>query len=195
MFARILAACCCLSALTFAGSLDTGSQKVVVFLNEGAAPDVIRAMQKEVEVQMATTGYRTMWNVSEVVEYGTAVVAKLHGTCSASAIEHGSSSVAGQELAGTKVIEDRISPFITLDCTRVNEFLGAKPGTVTDQAYGRALGRLMAHELYHFLAQTKDHSKSGIAQAAITPSELLSEHVRFDAQAMDRLRPAVDRGF
>ena len=42
-----------------------------------------------------------------------------------------------------------------------------------------ALGRVIAHELYHVLTQTRHHMTSGIAKAAYTEYELLCPPLNF----------------
>jgi hypothetical protein len=37
---------------------------------------------------------------------------------------------------------------------------------------GRAMGRVLAHELYHIVADTSDHGREGVTQASLTPREL-----------------------
>jgi hypothetical protein len=39
---------------------------------------------------------------------------------------------------------------------------------------GRAMGRVLAHELYHIVADTAQHGRDGVAQAALSPRELTS---------------------
>jgi hypothetical protein len=48
---------------------------------------------------------------------------------------------------------------------------------------------LLAHELYHVLAQTEDHASAGIAKARFSAADLLAEHLDFETASLDRLRP------
>jgi hypothetical protein len=34
------------------------------------------------------------------------------------------------------------------------------------------MGRVLAHELYHIVADTSDHGREGVTQASLTPREL-----------------------
>jgi cytochrome c553 len=54
--------------------------------------------------------------------------------------------------------------------------------------YGRALGRVVAHEMYHILTGEKQHASHGVAQAHFSPSELLSDDFRYDARQVRSLR-------
>jgi hypothetical protein len=44
-----------------------------------------------------------------------------------------------------------------------------------DRVLGRALGRVLAHELYHILSGTKRHSARGLAKASFAVDELISD--------------------
>ncbi len=45
--------------------------------------------------------------------------------------------------------------------------------------YGRAVGRVLAHELYHIFANTQHHG-SGVGKAAYTVDNLLGTVFQFD---------------
>jgi hypothetical protein len=49
--------------------------------------------------------------------------------------------------------------------------------------------RLLAHELYHVLAQTGEHAVEGIAKARFSRADLMAEHFEFEAITLDKLRP------
>ena len=62
-----------------------------------------------------------------------------------------------------------------------------------NRRYGRALGRVVAHELYHILANTTDHSRHGLAKALLTVSELVLDPCRFGSHEIERIRKASVR--
>ena len=49
------------------------------------------------------------------------------------------------------------------------------------------MGRLLAHELYHLLLQTRTHSATGIAKAVYTPKALLAPSLRFEHGELERI--------
>jgi hypothetical protein len=51
------------------------------------------------------------------------------------------------------------------------------------------MARLLAHEFYHVLAQTDDHTQTGIAKARFSTADLLAEHFDFESVALGRLHP------
>jgi hypothetical protein len=44
----------------------------------------------------------------------------------------------------------------------------------SDQLLGRALGRVVAHELVHILSQSPAHSKSGVEMRALSGQQLIA---------------------
>ncbi len=50
------------------------------------------------------------------------------------------------------------------------------------------MGRLVAHELYHVLAQTRDHATEGIGKPCFSAADLISDRFEFEAVALARFR-------
>jgi hypothetical protein len=81
----------------------------------------------------------------------------------------------------------------TLD-TRV---LGAEekqwPPALRERIVGRAIGRVIAHEIGHYLLRTPLHTASGLMQAVHTAGDLVAQsRRRFGLSASDASRLAVD---
>jgi len=111
-----------------------------------------------------------------------------HGSCSTAA--SGDPTVSNEtgasiELAQTAVYADRIMPYSEMNCDTLRAFIGtAQP----DQRMGIAMGRVVAHELYHVLLQTGRHSNKGIAKAIYSPAALLGRSLRFEAGELEKIR-------
>ncbi len=56
------------------------------------------------------------------------------------------------------------------------------PGNEREGAYGRALGRVLAHELYHIFGNTTHHASEGVAKESYTVQDLLTEEFQFEAK-------------
>jgi hypothetical protein len=80
-------------------------------------------------------------------------------------------------------VDGYILPFIWVDCAALSRLVGPsiteEPSVLRNYFYGRALARLVAHELYHVLMQTTGHARTGIANAQLTAAELLAERLQF----------------
>ena len=61
-------------------------------------------------------------------------------------------------LAFTHLSNGQVIPFTDVECDRVRSSLRsahAEPGNMGDVLFGRALGRVLAHELHHIIDQTR----------------------------------------
>ena len=100
-------------------------------------------------------------------------------------------------LGSTQVSEGRVLPFVTLDSARVRrtvERLAIATRTpATRQDLGRALGRVLSHELYHVLSASQDHDSEGVAQAALSGRELVRGELRFTESTRERIRQGLRR--
>jgi len=104
-------------------------------------------------------------------------------------------------LGWTHMSDGQILPFTDVSCDRVRDFLG--PGLLQfaveerDEKYGRALGRVLAHELYHIFAHTMQHGSMGVAKESYNMKDLLADDFQFQARESrmlqtNRQRPAVE---
>jgi hypothetical protein len=52
---------------------------------------------------------------------------------------------------------------------------------------GRAMGRVLAHEVYHAVLRTPSHAAHDIAKPSLTPAELFGPELRFDSTQIAHL--------
>jgi hypothetical protein len=85
-----------------------------------------------------------------------------------------------------------ILPFGAVDCDRIRTFLQADLlSFAADQReliFGRAVGRVLAHELYHIFTRSRHHSLEGVGKAAYATRDLLAGRFAFDAAESTELR-------
>lgn len=91
-------------------------------------------------------------------------------------------------LGRTDVSDGRVLPYVQVYCDEVRDFVPFTSGVSPAKVFGRALGRVVAHELYHALLDTRDHSRTGVARFAQTPHDLTRETLLLDTRSIDRLR-------
>ena len=107
---------------------------------------------------------------------------KFLGRCDAGGLRTTAPSTPGR-LGWTHVNGVVVLHFSDVDCGQVRGFL--EPGLARllpggrEAAFGRALGRVLAHELVHIFAQTARHG-SGVCQAAFTVDDLLVSRPRLE---------------
>ena len=163
---------------------------------------VLEALQDEVESIMAPIGLRFEWrdlakSAGHEVSAELAVVT-FQGKCDIAGLT--SHSKFEGALGWTHVSDGQILPFTDVNCDRVREFtqsglLGFR-GEEREERYGRALGRVLAHELYHIFANTTRHG-SGVAKESYSMQDLLSDDFVFQARESrmlqaNRPRPAME---
>jgi hypothetical protein len=104
-------------------------------------------------------------------------------------------------LGWTHVSDGQILPFTDVSCDRVREFVqsGLLLFRMEDREarYGRALGRVLAHELYHIFANTTRHGSMGVAKESYSVQDLVADDFQFQAKESrmlqtNRPRPAVE---
>ena len=164
---------------------------------------VLEALQVEVDSIMAPIGLRFQWR-----DLGTTgghevsaelAVITFKGRCDAVGLP--THSRLEGALGWTHVSDGQILPFTDISCDRIRQF--TQPGLLAfrtaDRAakYGRALGRVLAHELYHIFANTMRHGSLGVAKESYSTQDLLADDFLFQAKESrmlrtNRQRAAVD---
>ena len=155
---------------------------------------VTEALHDELESIMAPMGLRFEWHSLTGVR-GNEVAVELavltfKGRCDVAGLlpRNGSPGALGW----THVSDGIILPFSDVDCDRIRGFVQKELLSVhpddREAAFGRALGRVVAHELYHIFANTAKHGSCGVGKSAYTVQELLSEDFQFEARESQALR-------
>jgi hypothetical protein len=180
--------------VSLAGDLDLPEIGLLLRFDNPPALTFITTMQTEVTRLLVPADLRVRWMTPEDLGAQTftrALVFSFHGDCRALPAETASERVPLPViLAETAVSESTILPFGEVNCDRLRGFLsGEGPrGAGVESRLGLATARVVAHEMYHVLLQTKEHGKTGISRAAHTPSALLSKSLRFDDEELSRMR-------
>jgi hypothetical protein len=200
MYACIKVMCCLLPFSIGIGrseSVTPPAVEVLVYLkSEGTtSPAVVASMMRELGELMQTTGFHIEWgdwkNPGVSSENADLAVVVLRGACSASSLEPSEQAKNTLVLASTAVANAQVLPFSWIDCTSLGQFLG--PSIAHESAgrrdfiYGRAMARLLGHELYHILAHTVEHTPAGVAKERFRTEDLLAEHFSYENEALFRL--------
>lgn len=93
------------------------------------------------------------------------------------------SQTASVPLGQTQVVDGEVLPFSDVRCDPVRKLIGRdlaiQPSYEREQLLGRALGRVLAHELYHILLRTTSHGTDGLARPAQTAADLMADRDNF----------------
>ena len=90
--------------------------------------------------------------------------------------------------AGTKTFK------VHLDGYNLMPFLSGSANETPrrDFLYGRAMARVVAHELYHVLMRSAEHARGGVARSCFNTGDLLTERFEFEGATLARLRSRID---
>jgi hypothetical protein len=96
-------------------------------------------------------------------------------------------------LAFTYSSDGNVLPFSEVACDKIRSSVGKAMwgGDYgrSEMLFGRALARVVAHELYHVLARTESHASSGVAKRSLSGSQLISDELRLNESDLKRMRP------
>lgn len=165
---------------------------IVNFQNSYSAP-AIKAMEREVEQILKSSGVTLEWRSrSEASDatFNDLVVMTFKGSCVFNPMP-----IVYDELgpyAYTRTTGGEVQPFGVVDCDHVVSSLHtAMTGddyAKADFLLGRALGRVVAHELVHMLTKSKQHGREGVEKAALSARQLIAESLPLSTFDVDRLQ-------
>jgi hypothetical protein len=139
-------------------------------------------MEHEVGNILRDTG-RTVefrsWDEATEGVFDLIAVVRFSGNCGVVPWPH--DSATDGPLGFTYVSDGAVLPFSQISCEKIAGSLGpAVPRMEPSQAetlFGRAMGRVVAHELIHMISGSAIHSHEGIARSAFSRSDLTSERL------------------
>jgi hypothetical protein len=181
----------------WAEPVSSPDHRVVVYLQTGSSgqlDNTVAYMQRELEALMQTAGYSVEWkipgNPSGETDSVIAVV-ELRGSCRPPEAKAQVKPVKnGASLASTAVDGDHVLPFSWINCDTLTQMLAPSLAAVKskqrDFLYGRAMGRVLAHELYHMLANQREHVGSGVGKPSFSAKDVLGERFTFEESALAR---------
>lgn len=174
---------------------------VLVKLEREAPAPAIDEMRREVSRVMLPAGvYFNVLLESETTPgavFDDVVVVTIKGQCTVEQDpmlidERGPATLAYAFSSGTEIL-----PFAVVSCDHVRHAvdpaLWGGQHFSRDRLLGRALGRVVAHELFHVVERTSVHSKSGIFQPALSGAQLIAEEMSFAPADISRLRRSFVR--
>ncbi len=158
---------------------------------------VAAAMREEVDSLLAPLGlafdWRSLGSASGQEVFLAVVVIRFWGDCGGSVLHRfGPQSL---RFGSTHVTGEEILPFSDVDCDGVRGAAGRQLLLMgredRERAFGRALGRVVAHELYHVLTKATHHGLTGIAKPQWSARDLTFEGFRFGEEDYRVLRRSV----
>jgi len=121
-------------------------------------------------------------------EFNDLMLVKLKGNCRLDGAPLQRASSGPLALAHTS--DGKVLPFIEVFCDQVRAVvrpvLWGDQFRNTDELMGRALARVIAHEIYHVVTGTK-HGSGGIARHSLSGPQLISDQLFFQPEDIERL--------
>jgi hypothetical protein len=179
---------------------------VGVFLDFDSVPGKasVEAMKSEVDALLKPSGVAVDWRVAGQSHgdesFNGLVVLKFKGKCKVEAWQAPTDNEFApgetRALGSTQVENGHVLPFSEVKCDAVKQALSylnpAANQSERQKALGLAMGRVVAHELYHILARTTAHAAHGLAKAAESLPDLVSTHgLPFRAEESEAIRKGV----
>lgn len=157
-----------------------------------STPDgVLKAFRGETERVLPIPGLDIQWRRAGddpgAESFDRLIVIRLVGECNPRGI---SASRETGPLGVTHVSDGRILPFVEADCGRIvraSQRLRRVPFRLRAEELGRAIGRVIAHEVYHVLSASSQHDCQGLSKPSLTAVELFFPGIGFVPAALDRM--------
>jgi len=187
-----------LGQIPIAEALAPGGTLTIALASDHSVSETVRsAMQREAENALAPSRVVLRWKDSNSLHsevYERLARVRLRGFCRIGAPIPSSLRIDRRNieaLGQTQVVDGKVLPIADLQCDSVRKLIDRDvriaPASEQDELLGRALGRVMAHELYHVLLRTRAHGHSGLARPAQNSVELLAPRNAFAGEEERKL--------
>jgi hypothetical protein len=168
---------------------------ILDFEQRNPGEQAVRQMQREAAMQLRDSGLTLEWATATESrrrqDLTDIVVFKMRGKCAMDSFPVVADEL-GLPLAFTHSTEGDILTFGAVDCDRVRSSLKRTMAggdySRADFLYGRALGRVMAHEMYHMLARSKAHADQGVTRECLSSNELVRDGLMMPDRSLRAIR-------
>jgi hypothetical protein len=177
-----------------AESADAHRVTVVLDFQEPYSSDALAQMKREMQGLLKDAGVSLDWKtLQEAVgnDDGDMVVVRFNGKCILKPLSYLYYDERGP-LAHTYSSDGKVLPFSEVSCDHVaasvRSALFGGDYAHADLLLGRALGRVVAHELMHVLTRSGEHEREGVCSEALSGKQLISETLPFCPQEVKRMQ-------
>jgi hypothetical protein len=174
---------CALFAVIASACTAFATARVTIILQFDASysESSVNEMKRELQSLMTNSGVELNWRRSDELSasdsFPSLVVVTFHGTCEMRTLAP-PLPTEPKALAYAHVSNGTVIPFADVECDRVGRWLGmakTAPGARGDLLFGRALGRILAHELHHIIEKTRAHTQHGISRKSLSARDLIAD--------------------
>lgn len=154
--------------------------------------NAVTEMEREAALILKPSGIRPSWRFGKhppVVSPQIAVIV-FRGSCEFDFMQSGNASDG--PLAFTWISDGQVLPFGEVNCNKVvsavQNALAGRSAAAGEQLVGRALGRVVAHELVHILTRSVQHGTDGVQKPSLSGQELIQPDLALAAEDVNLLR-------
>jgi len=192
MFVRALTLATLASAAMAANAPHPASLTIVLDFKGPHSQRSIEAMKHEVETILQGAALKLDWRMrgeAAPEAFDNLVLVRFKGRCVLEPVgylydERG-------PLAFTYSTSGVVQPFSEVACDQVaaaaRSAMHGGDFSKSDLLMGRALGRVVAHELVHILSGSAAHGHEGVAKRALSPSQLVSPSLPLSPADLERI--------
>jgi len=181
---RYLVVCAFLAAST-AFSASRSDLTLVLAFDKQSADAAVGEMKQELAELFRSSGFDLDFKLAQELgaypQFERVVSIRFLGECRMDKVPW--QPPPQGSLGFSRAVDGKVLPFIEIQCDLVRDLIRsatAAEGSRRDLLLGRALGRVVAHELYHVLIRTSKHG-SGLTQPTLNAKELVQEELAFDS--------------
>jgi hypothetical protein len=184
-----------IAALPALGGSKSTDLTVVLDFKGPYSPASVDAMKQETQSILQDAGLHLEWKSREEASHASfsdLVIVRFNGACELPPPPLYDELGEIGPLASTYTTDGQVQPFSDVACDRVGAFVrsGLHGGDFkkADLLIGRALGRVVAHELVHMLTGAKKHSREGVFEPGLTVEQLVAGELPLSPADIERLR-------
>ena len=182
---------CALMAGT--GTHSPSKLTVVMDYQGSLSQRTLSAMERETEGILKPAGLSLGWRLAADAareSFEDLVVVEFKGPCHVEPVPYVYDELGPMAFAYSS--DGNVQPFAQVSCTKVaasvRSAMGGEDLPKADMLLGRALGRVLAHELVHILTGSEVHGRDGVQRAALSGKDLISGALVLGAGDLARLR-------
>jgi hypothetical protein len=189
-------------AYVFAEGAQAVSAPIAIYMSfdDTHSEHAVGAMKQEVESLTKASGFDLRWRSLDGPRaeetFADLMVVKFHGKCNMDGIQILFNELGlegeGGALGFTRTSNGQVLPFSELECDRIRRSIAPLAMGYSkeerESLLGRAMGRVLAHELFHVFVNTEKHGHEGVTKTSYSRKDLAADRFEFEAQDAKRIQ-------
>lgn len=183
---------------------EPASIAVYLGVDQQSSTSSLNGMKREVEALLKPAGIRIDWRYIDQAntieeDHGNLYVLRVRGTCSTEKLHllyselgpYGDVAVLGS----ASTVGHKVQPFGNVECDPLRRSLATslrgQPTSKRDDMFGKVLGRVMAHELFHMITGQSKHTDHGLFRSSQNVRDLATRDFQFTPSEARALRASI----